>query len=77
MKFEYGVYTSLRNIQNMIFFSPKPQSHSLKIVIIDDVFERKEQTDCRELLGTYETKWLKMLNFRSQKLKTTLTPSLN
>ena len=56
MKFEYGVYTSLRNIQNMIFFSPKPQSHSLKIVIIDDVFERKEQTDCHELLGTYETK---------------------
>ena len=37
-------------------------------MIIDDVFERKEQTDYRKLLGTYENKWLKMLNFRSQKL---------
>ena len=53
----------LQNNQNIIFFSPKPQK-----VIIDDVFERQVQTDCRELLGTYENKRLKMLNFRNPKL---------
>ena len=28
----------------------------------------KEQTDCRELLGIYENKWLKLCNFLSPKL---------
>ena len=62
MKFEYSECTSLQSIRNKIFFSPKPQTHLLKKVIIDNVYERKEQADYRELLATFENNCLKLLN---------------
>ena len=66
MKFEYSECTSLQSIRNKFFFSPKPQTHLLKKVIIDNVFERKEQADYRELLATFENNCLKLLNIWSQ-----------